>query len=265
MSSEELSKRIRMDIVKMVHEGRSSHIGSALSCVDILAVLYSKVMKVKPQDPDFKYRDRFILSKGHAGVAVYSTLAQLGFFNKRELSYHYQNGSKFSGHVSHKGIPGVEFSTGSLGHGLSVATGIALSAKLDKAHYRSFVLIGDGELMEGANWEAMLFAAHHKLNNLIVVVDRNNLQSMDTTENTVALEPIKEKFLSFNWDVEEVNGHCHNELEKALSNGHTAKPKVVISNTIKGKGVSFMENSVAWHYKYPDKEQLSIALNELKK
>ncbi len=263
MKSKALAKEIRISALKMVHQGGSSHIGSALSCVDILAVLYSDIMTFQCDKPEYSKRDRFILSKGHAGVAVYATLAEVGFFEKEKLKLHYQNGSYFSGHVSHINIPGVELSTGSLGHGLPVGVGMALAAKLDKSNYRVFVLIGDGELMEGANWEAILFAAHHQVGNLTLIIDRNRLQSIDTTENTVALEPIKDKFQSFNWHVKEVDGHCYNELNQALKKTGKNKPTVVIANTIKGKGVSFMENSVAWHYKCPDKKQLAQAISEI--
>lgn len=263
MDSKILAKEIRINALKMVHQGGSSHIGSALSCIDILAVLYSDIMTFRNKEPDYPKRDRFILSKGHAGVAVYATLAEVGFFEKEKLKLHYQNGSYFSGHVSHINIPGVELSTGSLGHGLPVGVGMALAGKLDKTNHRIFILIGDGELMEGANWEAILFAAHHQLANLTLIIDRNKLQSIDTTENTVALEPIKDKFLSFNWCVKEVDGHCYNELNQALKTKDKNQPTVVIANTTKGKGVSFMENSIAWHYKCPDEKQLAQAIEEL--
>ncbi len=265
ISSIDQARKIRINAVKMVSRGRSSHIGAVLSCVDILAVLYSNIMNYRSEDPEWNNRDRFILSKGHAGAGVYATLAAHGFFSNEELKQHYANGSRFSGHVSHKNIPGVEFSTGSLGHGLPVATGMALSAKLDNRSSRAFVLLGDGELVEGANWEAIFFAAHHKLNNLIVIIDRNNLQSMGTTEHTIGLEPIKAKFEAFNWAVESVDGHNHQQLTSVLNQKTQSKPLVIVAKTIKGKGVSFMENRVEWHYKYPDSEQLNIAIKELEK
>lgn len=263
VNSIDQAKKIRINAVKMVSRGGSSHIGAILSCVDILAVLYSNIMIYNSEDPLWKNRDRFILSKGHAGAGVYATLAAHGFFSTEELEQHYQNGSRFSGHVSHKHISGVEFSTGSLGHGLPVATGMALSAKMDKRPSRAFVLLGDGELVEGANWEAIFFAAHHKLDNLVVIIDRNNLQSIKSTEQTIGLEPIKEKFEAFNWCVETVDGHNHEELTSALNRKKKTKPLVVIAKTIKGKGVSFMENRVEWHYKYPTPEQLNLAIKEL--
>ena len=263
MSSSDHAREIRINAVNMVSRGGSSHIGAVLSCVDILAVLYSNIMNYRTANPNWEKRDRFILSKGHAGAGVYATLASHGFFPIEKLKDHYINGSQFSGHVSHKNISGVEFSTGSLGHGLPVATGMALSAKMDDRSSRSFVLLGDGELVEGSNWEAIFFAAHHKLNNLIVIIDRNNLQSMGTTENTIGIEPIKDKFEAFNWAVESVDGHNHQELTAVLSNKTHTKPLAVIAKTTKGKGVSFMENRVEWHYKYPNPEQLSIAIKEL--
>lgn len=263
MDSRILAKKVRINALTMVHKGGSSHIGAALSCIDILAVLYQDIMNYRSNDETYPERDRFILSKGHAGVAVYATLAEVGFFPKEQLQHHYQNGSHFSGHVSHINVPGVELSTGSLGHGLPVGVGMALASKIDNQHVRVFVLIGDGELMEGSNWEALLFAAHHNLNNLTVIIDRNNLQSLDTTENTVALNSIKNKIAAFNCAVSEIDGHCHEALKVALTEQEIKQPKVIIANTIKGKGVSYMENKVAWHYKCPNKEQLTEAIKEI--
>ncbi len=262
MNTNKLAKNIRLDAVKMVNQGGSSHIGSILSIADILAVLYGKIMHYDVKKPLSKTRDRFILSKGHAGAGVYAVLAEVGFFDKVELMSHYQDGSKFSGHVSHKGVPGVEFSTGALGHGLPVGVGMALRAKLDKLNYRVFVILGDGEMDEGSNWEALMFAAHHQLNNLCIIVDRNNLQSMDTTENTLALEPLAEKIQAFGWKVQEVDGHDHIALNKAF-NASTSTPLCIIANTIKGKGVSYMENSIEWHYKTPKDNQFKQAISEL--
>jgi transketolase len=263
MNSIAMAKSMRINAVKMVSSGGSSHIGSALSCIDIAAVLYANIMKYDVKDPRAIDRDRFILSKGHAGVCVYTVLAEAGFFPKDELAQHYQNGSCFSGHVSHKNIPGVELSTGSLGHGLPVGVGMALSAKLDARSNRVFVLIGDGELLEGSNWEAIFFAAHHKLDNLTLIIDRNNLQSIYSTEKTIALESISNKFEAFNWKTNTVDGHSHQQLKAALAAKVESQPSLIIANTIKGKGVSFMENRVEWHYKFPNPEQLEIALQEL--
>ncbi|MDA9282328.1 transketolase [Pseudomonadales bacterium] len=259
-----LAEKIRLHVVKMTSSGKSSHVGSALSIADILAVLYGKIMDYDPKEPMAKGRDKFILSKGHAGAAVYAVLAEMGFFSTTDLENHYQNGSVFSGHVSHKGVPGVELSTGSLGHGLGVGVGLSLSAKFQKRNNRTFVLLSDGELDEGSNWEALLFAAHHKLDNLIAVIDYNKLQSLDSIENTLGLEPLGSKFSAFNWHVEVVDGHCHQSLGKALlEEGPSGKPKVVICNTTKGKGVSFMENQVLWHYRSPQEEELSDAITEI--
>jgi transketolase len=262
MNTQNLAKSARINVVNMVNQGNSSHIGSILSIVDILAVLYGEVMNYDVKDSNLQLRDRFILSKGHAGAGVYAILAEVGFFNKAELLNHCQNGSKFSGHVSHKDVPGVEFSTGSLGHGLPVGAGMALRAKLDDLNYKVFIVLGDGELDEGSNWEALMFAAHKKLNNLCIIVDRNNLQSMDTTENTLALEPLTKKIQAFGWRVEEIDGHDHIALKRSF-NTSTSTPLCVIANTIKGKGVSYMENSIEWHYKTPKGNQFKQAIIEL--
>ena len=251
MDSIKLAKKIRLHAVRMVHKGGSSHIGSVLSITDILAVLYGSIMDYQPENPKWDGRDRFILSKGHAGAGVYAALAECGFFDPERLMEHYQDGSIFSGHVSHKGIPGVELSTGALGHGLPVGVGMAYAAKLDKKEHRIFVLMSDGELDEGSNWEALMFAAHHNLTKLTAVIDRNKLQSMESTELTMALEPLADKFKAFGWNVVDVNGHDHQELLNVLAMVNNKKPTVIIANTTKGKGVSYMENEVAWHYKTP--------------
>jgi len=262
MNTQNLAKNVRIDTINMVNQGNSSHIGSVLSIVDILAVLYGEIMNYDVKNPTLQLRDRFILSKGHAGAGVYAVLAEVGFFDKTELLKHCQNGSKYSGHVSHKDVPGVELSTGALGHGLPVGVGMALRAKLDGLSYKVFVVLGDGELDEGSNWEAFMFSAHKKLNNLCVIIDRNNLQSMDTTENTLALEPLAEKIQAFGWKVQEVDGHDHIALNKAF-NTSVNTPLCIIANTIKGKGVSYMENSIEWHYKTPKDNQFKQAISEL--
>lgn len=265
MNLSEFTKKTRIHVLNMTHNGKSSHIGSALSIIDMLAVLYNKIMKVDPENPEWAERDRFILSKGHAGAAVYATLSERGFFKPEILSGHYQDGSKLSGHVSHKGIPGVEFSTGSLGHGLNVGVGLALAAKLDQKKFRTFVVLSDGECDEGSNWEAILFAAHHKLDNLVCLVDYNKIQSLDTVADTIALEPFTDKWKSFNWNVLEVDGHSHEALEETLLQAvaHEGQPTVVICHTVKGKGVSFMENTVLWHYRSAQGEEYEAALKEL--
>jgi transketolase len=230
-----------------------------------LAVLYGRVLHIRPQEPNWAERDRFILSKGHAGAGVYAVLAESGFFPIEELKTHYANGSRLSGHVSHKGIPGVEISTGSLGHGLPIGTGMALAAKLDYASHRVFVVLSDGECDEGSNWEAILFAAHHKLSNLIAIIDYNKLQSLAPVSETLALEPFADKWRAFGWDVVEVDGHDHEALAQILEHKPVlnAKPFCVIAHTTKGKGVSFMENSVLWHYRTAQGEEYENAMNEL--
>jgi len=267
MNSKKLAKNIRLHCVKMANSGKGSHIGSALSIADILAVLYFDVLKIDPLNPKSKNRDRFILSKGHAGAAVYAVLAEMGFFEVEKLSTHYQNGSDLSGHVSHKGIPGVELSTGSLGHGITVATGMAKAAKLNKMQHKIFVLLSDGECDEGTTWEAAMFSSHHKLNNLIAIIDYNKIQSLDSVSNTLELEPFSDKWRSFGWSVIEIDGHNHVEIKKIFSKVHANKnkPTVIIANTIKGKGVSFMENKVLWHYRSPQGEEFRNAMEELKK
>jgi len=256
-----LAKNIRIHVLKMTSKGKSSHVGSALSIADILAVLYTNI-NIDPKDPLHHERDRFILSKGHAGAAVYAVLAELGFFSKEVLDTHYQDGSILSGHVSHKGVPGVEFSTGSLGHGLSVATGFALAAKRRSLKFNSYALLSDGELDEGSNWEAILFAPHHNLDNLTCIVDYNKLQSLTTVKETLNIEPLKDKLLSFGWDVFDIDGHKHDHIKDALT-AKATKPKFIIANTIKGKGVSFMENKVVWHYRSANEDELSKGLKEL--
>lgn len=259
-----LAKKIRHHVVQMTHRGNSSHVGSALSIVDILSVLYGNVMNYDATQPSLVCRDRFILSKGHAGSAVYATLAECGFFPAEKLLEHCQDGSYLSGHVSHKNIPGVEVSTGSLGHGLSIGSGMAYAAKLHELSYKVFILMSDGECDEGSNWEAILFASHHKLNNLIAIVDYNKLQSLTTVEETLNLEPFAEKWRSFGWRVIEVDGHDHAELHSAFKNHASDKPTCILAHTIKGKGISFMENKVEWHYRSPQGENYIAALEELK-
>jgi transketolase len=267
LSSEQLAYRVRLHCLRMTARGGSSHVGSALSIVDILAVLYSQVLRMDPNDPHHPERDRFVLSKGHAGAAVYATLAECGFFDRRLLRQHYKNGSLLSGHVSHKGIPGVEVSTGSLGHGLGLAAGFALSARMAKRPNRAVALLSDGELDEGSTWEAALFAAHHRLDNLLAVVDYNKLQSLTTVKDTLGLEPLADKWRSFGWRVAESDGHDHVALAKVLAESDDVdeRPAVVIAHTTKGKGVSFMENQVLWHYRTARGDELVAALRELRR
>lgn len=265
LTTSELARRVRIHALQMTSRGGSSHIGAALSIADILAVLYGSVLQHRPSEPKWNERDRFLLSKGHAGAAVYATLAEVGYFSPAELSKHYQDGSVFSGHVSHKGIPGVELSTGSLGHGLGVGCGIAKALKLSGNKARTFVLLSDGECDEGSVWEAALFAPHHRLDNLVAIIDYNKIQSLGTVSDTLGLEPLRGKWESFNWNVLEVDGHDHSALQNALSGTkqQTGRPTVIIAHTTKGKGVSFMENTVLWHYRTARGEEFDRALKEL--
>jgi transketolase len=265
IDTEAMALAIRRHAVNMTHLGKSSHVGSVLSLADILAVLYGEVMALEPTDPRWADRDRFILSKGHAGAGVYAALAERGFLPVEQLKTHYQNGSKLSGHVSHKGVPGVEFSTGSLGHGLSVGTGMALAAKKQGKGHRVFVVLSDGECDEGSNWEAILFAAHHRLDNLVVAIDYNKIQSLAPVSETLALEPFADKWRAFGWHVVEIDGHDHEALrrELAVPAGGRGQPSVVICHTTKGKGISFMENAVLWHYRTPQGDEYAAACAEL--
>lgn len=264
IDSRDLARRVRMSALQMVHRAKASHIGSALSISDIVAVLYGRVMNHFPERPDEKERDRFILSKGHACVAVYAALAETGYFSIKELQDYGHDFSLLMNHISHM-VVGVEFSTGSLGHGLPFATGKALAAKKLKYDWRTFVLLSDGEFGEGSNWEAMMFASHHQLDNLVAIVDYNKLQSLSSVEKTLRLEPLIDKARAFGWEAKEVDGHDHNALHELLKEKHWTKnkPSFLVANTTKGKGVSFMENKVEWHYKSPSNEQLAAALKEL--
>lgn len=267
MTSEQLAWKIRRHGIEMTHISKGSHIGAILSVADIIGVLYNDIAKLNPQDPKQPNRDRVILSKGHAGAAIYAALAEKGFFSVDELKTHYANGSRLSGHVSHKGVPGVEFSTGSLGHGLSVGAGMAYGAKKDKKSHKVFVILGDGECDEGSVWEAALMANHYKLNNLVAIIDHNKMQSLDFCENTISLSPFAEKWNAFGWNVLDVDGHNHQALRDAYKEAISTqnRPTVIIANTIKGKGVSFMENNILWHYRFPHEgDEYNSAVAELK-
>ncbi len=266
MDTYKLAKKIRIHALKMTHSGKGSHIGSALSMADLLAVLYGGFLNVDPADPRKADRDRFILSKGHGGAAVYAVLAETGFFSVERLATYYQDGSDLSGHVSHKGVPGVELSTGSLGHGLGVGTGMALAGKIAGKDHRVVVLLSDGECDEGANWEALLFASHHRLDNLVAIIDYNKYQALASVSETLGLEPFRQKLISFGWHVKEVDGHKHHEILSALNALPFADncPSVIIAHTIKGKGVSFMEeDQILWHYRSAQGEEFEAALQEL--
>jgi transketolase len=260
-----LAWRIRYHTLWMTHRAKSSHIGSNYSMAELLAVLYGKILRVNPADPDWPDRDRFILSKGHACAALYAVLAECGFFPLEWLDTFCQNGSRLVGHATHTYVPGVEVSTGSLGHGLSLATGMALAAKRDGKQYRVFALLSDGECDEGSTWEAALFASHHGLDNLVALVDYNKIYSMGFVKEVVDLEPFAAKWRSFGWAVREIDGHNLAEIEAPLSQVpyESARPSCLIAHTIKGKGVSFMENDVLWHFRSPQGEEFEAALTEL--
>jgi transketolase len=261
-STEDLARHIRADALRMVHRAKAAHIGSALSLADILAVLYGDVMRVDPRRPQWDERDRFILSKGHACVAVYATLAACGFIEPKELETYGQDHSRLMHHVSHK-VPGVEFSTGALGHGLPFGVGKALAAQRLGRGWKTFVVLSDGELDEGSNWEALMFAAHHRLSNLVAIIDYNKLQSLAPVSQTLALEPLADKLKAFGCEVQEVDGHQHGQLKEALRAPATSQPRVVLAHTTKGQGVDFMRDKVQWHYKTPDADQLKSALAQL--
>jgi transketolase len=257
----DLALHIRELALRMVSRANASHIGSALSIADIVAVLYGGALNVfadRPRDPS---RDRFILSKGHACVAVYAALAERGFIPHELLETYGQDGTQLMAHISHH-VPGAEFSTGALGHGLPFGVGKALAAQRMGATWRTVVLMSDGECGEGSNWEAFLFAAHHKLDRLTAIIDYNKLQSLGSVADTLGLEPLGEKLAAFGWSVREVDGHDHEVLAQCLSGGiwELGKPQMLVAHTTKGKGVPFMENKVEWHYKAPNPEQLEQAL-----
>jgi transketolase len=233
--------------------------------IELLVVLYARILRVDPARPVWPERDRFILSKGHGCAALYALLANLGFFPRQWLETFYQNGSRLTGHVTHNQIPGVELSTGSLGHGLSVATGMALAGKRDGRAHRVFCLLGDGECDEGSVWEAILFAFHHRLDNLVAIVDYNKIQSLGRVEDILALEPFGDKWRAFGWAVREIDGHDMAAIETVLSTLPflPGRPSCLIAHTVKGKGVSFMEDTVLWHYRCPQGEEFEAALDEL--
>jgi transketolase len=259
-----LAKSIRKSTLNMVYHANASHIGSCFSIADLLSVLYLKNLNFDPINPKLPERDRLILSKGHSAAILYATLAECGFFPKEWLGTYCQDGSPLTGHVSHH-VPGIEVSTGSLGHGLPIGCGMALAGKRDNHTYRVFVILSDGELDEGSNWEPILFAPHHQLDNLVVIVDYNKIQSFGTVKEILDLEPLADKWKAFRWAVKEIDGHDHQQIESTLKSlpFETGKPSVIIAHTTKGKGVSFMENQLAWHYKSPNAEQLAQALVEV--
>lgn len=264
MNTLDLARSIRGHALKMAHAANASHIGGVLSMADTLAVLYGEVLCVDPLNPRWAERDRFILSKGHCCAGIYAVLALRGFIPLDELQTYGLDGSRLMTHVSHK-VPGVDFSTGSLGHGLPFACGKALAAKRARKNWRVFAVLSDGELDEGSNWEAFLFAPQHQLDNLTVIVDYNGIQSLGSVPDVIELEPLFDKLRAFRWAVREVDGHDHQALRTQLSTlpWEAGKPSVLIAHTVKGKGVDFMENQLLWHYRAPDAAQLQDALHQL--
>ncbi len=263
-TTQELARKIRIHCLKMANRAGTSHIGSCLSCADILAVLYGEIMHYKPDNPKWEGRDRFILSKGHAGSALYAALAECGFFPVDELDTHCQSGSLLLGHVSHK-VPGIEASTGSLGHGLSIGCGMAMALRnISNDKSRVFVLLSDGDLNEGSTWEAVMFAGQHNLSNLTAIVDYNRIQCTDKTENILYLGVVSEKWGSFGWSAWDANGHNQNYMKDVFKYPSKGKPTCIIAHTVKGEGVSFMQDKVEWHFKSPSDAELEKALEELR-
>jgi len=260
-----LAQKIRQTVLEMTHRAGSSHVGTSLSMADLLAALYGGVLNVRPEEPEWEERDRFILSKGHGCAGLYAILAEKGFFPKDWLEDFYQNGARLAGHVTNHGVPGIELSTGSLGHGLSVACGMALAAKRNHENYRVFVMMSDGECDEGSIWEAAMFAGFHKLDNLVVIVDYNKIQSLGAVKDVLNLEPFQSKWDAFGWNAKEIDGHDMEKVESTFAQipFQQDKPSCIIAHTVKGKGVSFMENELLWHYRSPDKEEYKAAMQEL--
>jgi transketolase len=256
---------VRMRALEMVHHAKVGHPGGDLSSTDVLVTLYLEVMQLEPTRPDWEDRDRFVMSKGHCSGAFYATLQQAGYFPESWLDTYMEPLSKLNGHPDRNKVPGVEANTGPLGHGMPIAVGMALAAKMQGAGFRTFVLVGDGELQEGSNWEAAMTAATYDLDNLILIVDRNRIQQGDFTEKTIRMDPLPEKFEAFGWSVQVVDGHSYVQLLKALQEAPSdpGKPTCIVANTIKGKGVSFMENKPEWHHGVPTEAQLVEARREL--
>lgn len=265
MTNEELktiAKSARRAVIEMGYRSKGGHIGCSLSVTDILVALYFSVLRIDPSKPKDDGRDRFILSKGHSAAALYAVLAERGFFPKEKLESYFADGSSLAGHVVLNSVPGAEASTGSEGHGLSLGEGMALAALQKSNNARIFVLVGDGETEEGSTWEAIMSAGHHRLNNLTMIVDYNKLQIMGNPEEILGIDPLDEKLKAFKWEVNWVDGHDFGELISVLTK-KTDKPHAIIARTVKGKGVSFMENKVEWHGKSLDESQYQTAIEEL--
>ena len=249
---------LKKDVIRMTNLSKTSHVGGCLSCIDIIDVLYSEIMNINSKNPKSERRDRFILSKGHTAAVVYSALANKGFFSSELLDTFFEDGTMLPGHIDHR-VPGVEFSTGSLGHGLSVGTGIALSLRKKKSKSKVYVLISDGEMNSGSTWESIMFAGHHKISNLICLVDKNSFQAMGKTSSILNLNPLDEKWKCFGWRTYNIDGHNNKEIKSALNGAKKSsnKPTVIICNTIKGKGLKGFEGKLLSHYRPPGDKDLS--------
>jgi len=260
----EISKQIRIKCLEICHKHKASHLGGAFSVADILTVLYFDFLKVDAKKPKWEERDRLFYSKGHACTALYSALEIKGFYEGLKENFTI-NDSVFTSHVNNK-VPGIELSTGSLGHALAVSCGVAMAGKIDNKNWNVVTIVSDGELNEGSNWEAILFAPHHKLDNLILIVDYNKIQSFGSIKEVLNLDSLTDKFKAFNWNTIEIDGHNFTEIKNSLqksSEFKNSKPTAIIANTIKGKGVSFMENQLSWHYKSPNDKELDLAISEI--
>ncbi|WP_273755994.1 transketolase [Bartonella sp. MM73XJBT] len=256
--------RLRLKILNLIRKAKSGHTAGSLSCIDFIYILYKHILQINPKRIHDPNRDRYVQSKGHAVEALYIVLSEMEYFDPQLLDTYLNFGSDFIGHVTKK-VSGIEQSTGSLGHGLSLGAGMALSGRMNSQSYRVFVLLGDGEMAEGSVWEAALFSAHYKLSNLIAVVDRNRLQITGTTDVLMRTEPLADKFTSFGWHVVEIDGHDITQLKTSLTSSpfHKDKPTAIIMNTIKGSGISYMENDITWHHKVPTDEEYNLAVNEI--
>jgi len=262
-SLELTSKKLRRRILN-VAAGKGGHIGGSFSAVDIILALYKNVLNIDLEDPKWPERDRFILSKGHCSLALYAVLEEIGYLEPGELDSYTLKGSRLAGHAEHFEIPAIEMTTGSLGHGISCAAGMALAAKISNKNWKVFCVVGDGECNEGSVWETLLFTAQQNLKNLVIIVDNNKMELLDLTKNILSIEPLVEKFVSFNFEVREIDGHNFEEIFLALTNlPQFDKPVIIVANTVKGKGVSFMENTPMWHYRAPSEAELINALAEL--
>ncbi|HAZ38213.1 MAG TPA: transketolase [Clostridiaceae bacterium] len=265
-SLKKVAVNVRQDIIEMITESASGHPGGSLSAVEILTALYFGEMRINPENPKWEDRDRFVLSKGHGAPALYSVLAERGFFDKKELMTLRKIGSMLQGHPNMNETPGIDMSTGSLGQGISAANGMAIAGKIDNKDYRVYALLGDGELEEGEVWEAAMTAAHYKLDNLTAFIDHNGLQIDGPITSVMSPEPVSDKFRAFGWNVIDIDGHNFDEIFKAIDMAKSVKgkPTMIVAKTVKGKGVSFMENNAAWHGTAPNKEQCEKALSEIR-